>query len=238
MFLLDVAFRSEKDVLATEFPRLGFELLLLRLVNAPGLLDVAGLGGEEPASAPGRPPVIVAETPAARTTQQPRKTVSKRPPAAEPPPQDGDVWEGIRRTLEEKKKPLLVALLHQMRGRLEGGEMIIACPHQMQLDRLREDDKWPALVQAVEEVVGSKIPIRLLAEPEKKSPPADEPGGGKSNPEKQALADPLLAEVLREFEGATLLEIRSAPRRTQIIEVADAGDQDPGEEREELEEPE
>ncbi|HSL98541.1 MAG TPA: hypothetical protein VK944_00215, partial [Candidatus Limnocylindria bacterium] len=238
MFLLDVAFRSEKDVLATEFPRLGFELLLLRLVNAPGLLDVAGLGAGEPASAPGRPPVIVAETPAARTTQQPRKTVSRRPPAAEPPPQDGDVWEGIRRTLEEKKKPLLVALLHQMRGRLEGGEMIIACPHQMQLDRLREDDKWPALVQAVEEVVGSKIPIRLLAEPEKKSPPADEPGGGKSNPEKQALADPLLAEVLREFEGATLLEVRSAPRRTQISEEADAGDQDPGEGGEELEEAE
>ena len=64
--------------------------------------------------------------------------------------------------------------------------MIIACPHQMQLDRLREDDKWPVLVQAVEEVVGSSIPIRLLAEP----------GGGKNNPEKQALADPLLAEVL------------------------------------------
>ncbi|MBF8259785.1 MAG: DNA polymerase III subunit gamma/tau, partial [Actinobacteria bacterium] len=35
MFLLDIAFRSEKDVLGTEFPRLGFELLLLRLVNAP-----------------------------------------------------------------------------------------------------------------------------------------------------------------------------------------------------------
>ncbi|MGB3399302.1 MAG: DNA polymerase III subunit gamma/tau [Candidatus Deferrimicrobiaceae bacterium] len=238
MFLLDVAFRSEKDVLATEFPRMGFELLLLRLVNAPGLLDVAGLGAGEPASGPGRPPVIVAETPAARTTQKPRTTVSKRPLAAESPPRDADVWEGIRRTLEEKKKPLLVALLHQMRGRLEGGEMIIACPHQMQLDRLREDDKWPALVQAVEEVVGSSIPIRLLAEPEKTSPSADEPGGGKNNPEKQALADPLLAEVLREFEGATLLEVRSAPRRTQIPEAADAGDQDPGEGGEELEEAE
>jgi len=238
MFLLDVAFRSEKDVLATEFPRLGFELLLLRLVNAPGLLDVAGLGAGEPASVPGRPPVIVSETPAGRTTQKPRTTVSKRPPAAESPPRDADVWEGIRRSLEEKKKPLLVALLHQMRGRLEGGEMIIACPHQMQLDRLREDDKWPVLVQAVEEVVGSSIPIRLLAEPGEKSPSAGEPGGGKNNPEKQALADPLLAEVLREFEGATLLEVRSAPRRTQIPEAADAGDQDPGEGGEELEEAE
>jgi hypothetical protein len=30
-------------------------------------------------------------------------------------------------------------------------------------------------------------------------------------PEKRALSDPLLTEVLREFEGATVLEIRPAP---------------------------
>ena len=40
MLLLDIAFRSERDVLATEFPHLGFELLLLRLANAQGLLSV------------------------------------------------------------------------------------------------------------------------------------------------------------------------------------------------------
>jgi DNA polymerase III subunit gamma/tau len=238
MFLLDIAFRSEKDVLATEFPRLGFELLLLRLVNAPGLLDVDGLAAGEPASGSGRPPVAVAEAPAARATQKPRTTVSRSSPDAGPAPRGGDVWEGIRRTLEEKKKPLLVALLHQMRGRLEGGELIIVCPHQMQLDRLREEDKWPALVQAVEEVVGSRIPIRLLAEPEKKSPAADEPEGGRNDPEKRALADPLLSEVLREFEGAMLLEVRPAPRREQIPEPADAGQQDTGEGEEELEEAE
>jgi hypothetical protein len=174
----------------------------------------------------------------ARTTHKPRTTVSKRSLAADPSLREGDVWEGIRRKLEEKKKPLLVALLHQMRGRLEEGELIIACPHQMQLDRLREDDKWPALLQAVEEVVGSRTPIRLLAEPEKKSPAADEPGGGKSNPEKRALADPLLAEVLREFEGATLLEVRPAPRRAQSPEESDTGQKDPGEGEEELEEAE
>ena len=36
MLLLDIAFRSERDVLGTEFPHLGFELLLLRLANARG----------------------------------------------------------------------------------------------------------------------------------------------------------------------------------------------------------
>ncbi len=43
MLLLDIAFRSERDVLATEFPHLGFELLLLRLANAQGLLSVEAL---------------------------------------------------------------------------------------------------------------------------------------------------------------------------------------------------
>ncbi len=257
MFLLDIAFRSERDVLGTEFPRLGFELLLLRLVNAPGLLAVEGLAREESTAVPAPSPSFAATSPPPAASQKARTTVSKRVPAAGPPPQTGgwqstevrsaegeargakeDVWEGIRRTLEEKKKPLLVALLHQMKGRLEGGEMVIACPHQMQLDRLREQDKWPVLVQAVEEVVGSGIPIRLLAEAEKKSPAGDGPVGGKSDPKKMALADPLLAEVLREFEGATVLEVRPGPRRMPIPAVVDAEGQEPDKGAEEAEEPE
>ena len=265
MFLLDIAFRSERDVLGTEFPRLGFELLLLRLVNAPGLLAVEGLAREESTAVPAPSSSVAATSPPPAASQKARTTVSKRVPAAGPPPQTGgrqstearsaeldlssdlsseargtkeDVWEGIRRTLEEKKKPLLVALLHQMKGRLEGGEMVIACPHQMQLDRLREQDKWPVLVQAVEEVVGSGIPIRLLAEAEKKSPAGDGPVGGKSDPKKMALADPLLAEVLREFEGATVLEVRPGPRRMPIPAVVDAEGQEPDKGAEEAEEPE
>jgi DNA polymerase-3 subunit gamma/tau len=262
MFLLDIAFRSERDVLGTEFPRLGFELLLLRLVNAPGLLAVEGLAGEDSTAVSAPPPSVAAPSPPASASQKARTTVSKRVPSAGPPSQTGgrqsseagsaeldlsakarregkeDVWEEIRRTLEEKKKPLLVALLHQMRGRLEGGEMVIACPHQMQLDRLREQDKWPVLVQVVEEVVGTGVPIRLLAEAEKKSPAGDDPGGGKGNPEKMALADPLLAEVLREFEGATVLEVRPGPRRMPAPAVADAVGQEPDEGAEEVEEPE
>jgi hypothetical protein len=238
MFLLDIAFRSERDVLGTEFPRLGFELLLLRLVNAPGLLAVEGLAGEESTAVPAPSPSIAAASPSAAPSQKARTTVSERVPAGEPPGGDAEVWEGIRRTLEGKKKPLLVALLHQMRGRLEGGEMVIVCPHQMQLDRLREEDKWPVLVQAVEEVVGSRTPIRLLAEPGKKSQAGDGPGGGKSDPEKMALADPLLAEVLREFEGATVLEVRPGPRRMPIPAVSDTEGQEPDEGAEEAEEPE
>jgi DNA polymerase-3 subunit gamma/tau len=244
MFLLDIAFRSEKDVLGTEFPRLGFELLLLRLVNAPGLLAVEELGKEEQAAVPRRLPTDPARE--AQTTFSNRVPTSpswqpvgghssSAPSTAETP--KGDVWEGIRRTLEEKKKTLLVALLHQMRGGLEGDEMVITCPHQMQLDRLREEDKWPVLMQAVEEIVGRKVPIRLVAGPGKKSPASDGPGNRTSSPEKKALADPMLAEVLREFEGATVLEIRPAPRRPQPPE-ADAGEQEPDEGGEEAEEAE
>jgi DNA polymerase-3 subunit gamma/tau len=244
MFLLDIAFRSEKDVLGTEFPRLGFELLLLRLVNAPGLLAVEELGKEEQAAVPRRrsaDPAKEAQTtfsnrvPTSQSWQPVGGNSSSAPSAAATP--KGDVWGAIRSTLEEKRKTLLVALLHQMRGELSGDEMVITCPHQMQLDRLREEDKWPVLMKAVEEVVGRKVTIRLVTGPEKKSSPSDGPGDRTSSPEKKALADPMLAEVLREFEGATVLEIRPAPRRTPPPE-ADAGEQEPDEGGEEAEEEE
>jgi DNA polymerase-3 subunit gamma/tau len=74
MLFLDIAFRSERDVLATEFPHLGFELLLLRLSNAQGLLSVEALeSGEAPAS---RPASLPAERPAA----VPAATFSRKPP--------------------------------------------------------------------------------------------------------------------------------------------------------------
>jgi DNA polymerase-3 subunit gamma/tau len=266
MFLLDIGFRSERDVLGTEFPRLGFELLLLRLVNAPGLLAVEGLGREDSSVVPGRPPDTSARLPSP-PPQTPRTTVSRIEPASgsareaggEPSPgssaaasttgearpameearrEKEDVWDGIRRTLEERKKPLLLALLHQMRGRLEGDEMVIACPHQMQLDRLREEDKWPVLLQAVENVVGRKVPVRLVAEQEKKSPAPEGSSGVGSGLEKKALSDPLLAEVLREFEGASVLEVRPAPRRAPAPLTADAEDREPDEGTEETEEAE
>jgi hypothetical protein len=73
MLLLDIAFRSERDVLATEFPHLGFELLLLRLANAQGLLSVEALeAGDAPAARP-------ASLPAGRPAAVPAATFSRKP---------------------------------------------------------------------------------------------------------------------------------------------------------------
>ena len=78
MLLLDIAFRSERDVLATEFPHLGFELLLLRLANAQGLLSVEALelvrrsGGSREGGG-GR-------------TKAHRRPRRRRSPASRPPP--------------------------------------------------------------------------------------------------------------------------------------------------------
>jgi len=235
MFLLDIAFRSERDVLGTEFPRLGFELLLLRLVNAPGLLSVEGLasgreGSPEAASVPasrsprtepavgarstfakGSAPPGPAEREAGARSVEPAGAAGKeREPGGRV-----DLWQSIRNSLETKKKPLVVALLTQMLGTVEGGELVITCPHQMQLDRLREEDKWSVLLQAVEEAAGKKIPVRLAVSGEKKSPDAD-PVEEKPNPQRAAFSDPMLAEVLREFEGATVLEVREAPKRRTL----------------------
>jgi len=137
--------------------------------------------------------------------------------------------------MKAKKKPLVVALLAQMVGTVEGGELVITCPHQMQLDRLREEDKWSVLLQAVEEAAGKKIPVRLAVSVEKKSPEAERVEE-RPNPQRIAFSDPMLAEVLREFEGATVLEIREPPKRRAL--PAEGGGEEPEREGEPETEPE
>jgi len=207
MFLLDIAFRSEKDVLGTEFPRLGFELLLLRLVNAPGLLDVEGLAAVAGAQGPDPPPKAAAAT-----------TFANLAPTTSTPRQEDNLWDALLKNLGAKKKTVLLSLLSQMKGRREGDSLVISSPHQFVLDRLREEDKWPVLLQAVAEAAGKKIEVRLSVSGEKKSPEAGAVGKEEDGPEKRALSDPLLTEVLREFEGATVLEIRPAPGREPVPE--------------------
>ena len=77
MLLLDIAFRSERDVLATEFPHLGFELLLLRLANAQGLLSVEALGLS--AEAAGSVKTEAAAAVAQKASSAPAATFSRRP---------------------------------------------------------------------------------------------------------------------------------------------------------------
>ncbi|MBM2829046.1 MAG: polymerase subunit gamma/tau, partial [Actinobacteria bacterium] len=71
--------------------------------------------------------------------------------------------------------------------------------HQFVLDRLREEDKWHVLLQAVSEVAGKKLEVRLSISAEKKSPDAAV-AGQEDQARRKALSDPLLAEVLRVFE--------------------------------------
>jgi DNA polymerase-3 subunit gamma/tau len=226
MFLMDIAFRSEKDVLGTEFPRLGFELLLLRLVNAPGLLDVEVLTKDAPPASRPRP-AAVAGAKGDDPSPKPQTTYAKHPAKAGAPPEPAhagaglrsearrakeEIWDALLKNLGAKKKTvLLLGLLSQMKGHREGDELIITSPHQFVLDRLREEDKWPILLQAVAEVAGKALEVRLSVSGEKKSPEAGAVGKEGDRPEKRALSDPLLTEVLREFEGATVLEIRPAP---------------------------
>ena len=74
MLLLDIAFRSERDVLATEFPHLGFELLLLRLANAQGLLSVEALDLSAEAAGAAK-----AEAVAQKASAAPAATFSRKP---------------------------------------------------------------------------------------------------------------------------------------------------------------
>ncbi len=251
MLLLDIAFRSEKDVLATEFPRLGFELLLLRLVNAPSLIDAALLEKEGPPSAAPASPASQAGPSreeglfgagggSAGSIERKAKTSwaadpregsgRKGAPAgssdagagADPPRRDPsgaapaagggrETWDALLKVLGARKKTVLLGLLSQMKGRVEGDEFVITSPHQFVLDRLREEDKWPLLLQAVSEAAGRKLEVRLAVSGEKKSPERGSAGTGEDLTARRAMSDPLLAEFLREFEGATVLEVRPAP---------------------------
>ena len=222
MFLLDIAFRSEKDVLGTEFPRLGFELLLLRLVNAPGLLDVEGLAGEPAQAARPRPAAAAGAQGQDPPPKAAATTFATRASAPATARQEADLlWDALLKNLGAKKKAVLLGLLSQMKGRREGDELVISSPHQFVLDRLKEEDKWPVLLQAVSEVAGKRLEVRLSVSGEKKSPETAAVAGEEERARKSALSDPLLAEVLREFEGATVLEVRPAPRKKTLPQTAE-----------------
>ncbi|GAB4241777.1 MAG: hypothetical protein OHK0028_20390 [Deltaproteobacteria bacterium] len=231
MFLLDIAFRSERDVLATEFPHLGFELLLLRLANAPGMLSVESLeAGEAPAPrSPGRSPGRPAAAPPVSSPTFSRRAAPAGSAAAAPSlPAGGDapaadaakagsektgagLWEAVRSILEGRKKTVLLGLLSQMRGGMEGDEFVVTCDHGIMLDRLKEKDKWDPFVAALEEAAGRAVPVRLAASAEKKSPEPDAVASPGPNLERKALEEPAVLEVLRTFEGSMLVKVLPAP---------------------------
>jgi DNA polymerase-3 subunit gamma/tau len=233
MLLLDIAFRSERDVLATEFPHLGFELLLLRLANAQGLLSVEALDLTAEAAGAAK-----AEAVAQKASAAPAATFSRKPaPAGHEAGRIGStggigegpgLWDAVRRNLEGKKKTVLLGLLSQMRGELREGEFVITCGHEMMLDRLKEKDKWQPLVAALEEAAGRAVPVRLSVSTGKKTPEPDGVAPGDVGLERKALDEPVVLEILRTFEGSMLVKVQPAPP-VEVPRNEAAADEDAGE---------
>ncbi len=220
MFLLDIAFRSERDVLGTEYPHLGFELLLMRLANAQGLLSLSALeAGAGDAPAPAARPVVSPVSPQAGPPPPPSPpTFSRRAASDAKPARGGDaagagLWDALKRAVEAKKGKgvILMGLLNQMEGETRGEEFVISCPNGMFLDRLKEPDKWSLLLSSMEEAAGRPVPIRLEASAEKKSAEADAVAESEESLERKALSDPLVLEALRVFDGAMLVKVNPAP---------------------------
>jgi DNA polymerase-3 subunit gamma/tau len=223
MLLLDVAFRSEKDVLATEFPRFGFELLLLRLANAASLSPVDRLD----AGAPAAPPRAAAEPsrstashrappPAAAPPAPPADPAAPAAPAPErgapaaPPP--SDLWRAAVRNLEGKRKVILVGILNSLTGWTDGDDLVVDGPPAL-LDLLKSLH-LPLFTEAVAEAAGRAVKVRFAAGAEKKSP--DEVTAAEEKPkgdplERKAMEDPLVQEVLREFDGIFVKFLPPAP---------------------------
>ncbi|MEK6697139.1 MAG: DNA polymerase III subunit gamma/tau [Candidatus Deferrimicrobiota bacterium] len=259
MLLLDIAFRSERDVLATEFPHLGFELLLLRLANAQGLLSVetldlsaeaAGAAKAEavaqkasaaPAATFSRKPALRVDAPVSATaapaageaaglSAEAARAAMAETGAAKDRSATGDagLWDAVRRILEGKKKTVLLGLLSQMRGEMQGDEFVITCGHEMMLDRLKEKDKWEPLLTALEEAAGRAVPVRLSVSTEKKSPEPDGVAPGDVGLERKALEEPVVLEILRTFEGSMLVKVQPAPP-VEVPRNEAAADEDAGE---------
>jgi hypothetical protein len=236
MLLLDIAFRSERDVLATEFPHLGFELLLLRLANAQGLLSVEALdlSADLSAEAAKAAKAEAAGAVAQKGSAAPAATFSRKPAPPVDAAKDGSakgdagLWDAVRRILEGKKKTVLLGLLSQMRGELREGEFVITCGHEMMLDRLKEKDKWEPLLTALEEAAGRAVPVRLSGSTEKKSPEPDGVAPGDAGLERKALEEPIVLEILRTFEGSMLVKVQPASP-VEVPRNEAAADEDAGE---------
>lgn len=233
LFLLDIAFRSEKDVVATEFPRLGFELLLLRLVNAPTLLLAEKLDEGAPSmprpvreSAPASTaPRLNPPSPAATTfAPRPASTPAAAAPAAGHKPaggRSGDFWEAVKHNLEGRKKVVLVGLLSSLKGRREDDVLSIEGPEAL-VSMVREPDKLALLEAAAAEVAGSKLKLRFETAGEKKNDePADLTPPSKRL-EQKAFEDPGVQEYLREFDG-NIVEVKPAPPKTAVAVPQPAG---------------
>jgi DNA polymerase-3 subunit gamma/tau len=225
MFLLDIAFRSERDVLGTEFPHLGFELLLLRLANAQGLLSLSALeAGETPAlplreSSPphSSPPPTVSHRAASQAALPSPAAPDAKPPAEGRNAAGPGLWDALKRAVEGRKGKgvILMGLLNQMQGGVQGEELVISCPNEMFLARLKEADKWSLLLAALEEAAGRPVPVRLAGSTEKKSPEPDAVGSSDEALERRALSDPVVLEALRAFEGSMLVKVQPAPAGKQ-----------------------
>ena len=218
MFLLDIAFRSERDVLGTEFPHFGFELLLMRLANARELLTAevleAGVA-DSPAPRPrplSRPDPPVSPSPSfSRKASTPAQAASgdgttaarKKSPSSD----DGGAWNDVKRIIEGKRKAVLTGLLPYMEGELLGDEFVVFCGNEVFLERLKEPDKWSVVVSAVEEALKRSVSVRLETSAEKKSPEPEIDVEQEETLERQALSDPVVLEALRVFDGAMLKKV-------------------------------
>ena len=200
MLLLDIAFRSERDVFGTEFPHLGFELLMLRLSNAQGLLSIDELEAEAGTSA--APPLSFPKKAVPeRSLSRPASGDGTVTVARKESPPSGDIWGNVKRIIEGKRKAVLTGLLPYLEGEMRGDEFVISCGNEVFIERLKEPDKWDVILAAVEEAIRRPVSVRVEATAEKKSRTPEAEVKQHESLEQKALSDPMVLEALRVFDG-------------------------------------
>ncbi len=202
LLLFDVLLKSEKDILMSEFPLMGFEAMLLRALSFKDLLCVTALR-DELEEVPSPSPVAKKEKPPSRS----EKRKSERLTAGEWDEKGRAPWHMLITRMAEKKMHVLKGLLENMDGYYDGKTFTISCRYDALLEKLKEPDKWNMIKSVVGEILGKPVPISLSKEAPA-APAEENPSEAASDLEKKVLSDPVVIDLLREFPGSRIASIR------------------------------
>jgi len=201
LLLFDVLLKSEKDILMSEFPLMGFEAMLLRALSLKNLMRIDDLR-EEPEKISSSSPVKNVEEPPTRKEKKSEKTAS-----GEWDEKGRAPWHLLITRMAEKKMHVLKGLLENMDGYYDGKTFTIRCKYDALLDKLKEPDKWNMIKSVVGEILGKPVPISLSKEAPA-APVEKNPSETSSDLEKKVLSDPVVIDLLREFPGSRIASIR------------------------------
>ncbi|RMG57015.1 MAG: DNA polymerase III subunit gamma/tau [Deltaproteobacteria bacterium] len=209
LLIFDLLVKGERDLKMTDYPLVAFEGLLLKILSYRDLL------GQTQSPPVGRPeareagegkkePVTVTVTGGG---VQSRATVPRREEKRESSGDGGRFWEKVKKRVLSKKKLVLYGLLENFRGELSGETLKIYAPGEALVNRLKEDDKWNMMEEAVREIAGKQLKIQVLID-DGAEEPSDEEMEPQEDLERKVHSNRKVLEILSSIPGSRVVSVR------------------------------